>query len=318
LHYNIPEHRRAQHFIARHDIQEKLNETIHKQQSSGKTVVVSLIGMGGAGKTQVALEFCQSLQKISGVQKIFWIDALSSETVHSHMKNIVKLLNPSRQLEDENAAMKLVKEILSTCNDSWLMVLDNLDDPSKFTDILSLFPTSSISGTVLITSRHWALKRFSHVMLEKMNESDSFQLLLGHQPSEVELQPATQILEELGWLPLAIDQAQAYITKQDISLKQFIAKFHQRKKKILQTTPDSSVWQYKQKQNDTEDEKTLSVFTTWEMSLSLLKSSHRDNASLLEDILTILAFFYPNVIQESIFFCSIQANDLHRRHFKII
>src|SRR5215813_8672407 len=111
-------------------------------------------------------------------------------------------------------------------------------------------------GAVLITSRHHDLKVLSpyYISLQEMDEVEGFQLLLGHQPAEIELESAKQILELLGSLPLALDQARAYISKQHLSLSTFVVEFEERKKTILQTTPSESLWPYKRKDLQTEQE----------------------------------------------------------------
>ncbi|HEV7737970.1 MAG TPA: NB-ARC domain-containing protein, partial [Chlamydiales bacterium] len=303
----MPDFRRALHFVPRNGIQKKLDELFNAPQSSEETAIISLIGMGGAGKTQIALEYCQYKRQMYGLQKIFWIDATSLESVYLDMKNIAKLLDPSRQLEDANAALKYVKELVSSWTDPWLMIFDNLDDPLKFNDIPSLFPHSPL-GAILITSRHHGLKELSpyYIPLQEMDEMESFDLLLGHQPSRIEAEPAKQILERLGWLPLALDQARAYISKQAVPLQKFIKEFDERKKTVLQTTPSEALWPYKRKDSRTEKEQALSVYTTWEMSLLLLKSSVGIKFPQLEKVLTLLAFFHPHAIDQAIFSKSIE------------
>jgi GTPase SAR1 family protein len=76
--------------------------------------VVVLIGMGGAGKTQLALEYCQYMKDSGTLQAIFWLDALSHQVLSHAMETIAKQLMPGRVLDKPNAAVTLVNEVLSS------------------------------------------------------------------------------------------------------------------------------------------------------------------------------------------------------------
>ena len=139
--YNVPDSRCASHFVERKGVQDKLDTLFNQHQSAEKTTVISLIGMGGAGKTQVALEYCWHRKKSNDFQGIFWLDASSPKRVGDDMMNIAKWLEPARELENTEAAVDLVKSVLSGWTKPWLMVFDNLDNPSHFKDIQGFFPS---------------------------------------------------------------------------------------------------------------------------------------------------------------------------------
>lgn len=69
---------------------------------------------------------------------------------------------------------------------------------------------------------------------------------------------------KLGYLPLAIDQAGAYISQRNLPLHRFMKHYKDRKEYVLKHTP--SLWEYRRKLDDNKDETLLSVFTTWELS----------------------------------------------------
>ncbi|KIJ40799.1 hypothetical protein M422DRAFT_256222 [Sphaerobolus stellatus SS14] len=253
--------------------------------------------MGGAGKTQVALEYCRHRKKSNDFQGIFWLDASSLKRVGDDIMNIAKWLEPACELENTEAAMDLVKSILSGWTKPWLMVFDNLDNPSNFKDIYWLFPISAF-GSILITSRNHGLQELApHYLLQEMDEHDGLCLLFRRQNSVEDVVLGKQILEILGWLPLAIDQAGAYIAQRKLPLQDFITQFHHRKNVLLRDIPQ--IWPYQ-----------LSVGTTWEMSLSLLLSSSGQPSKDLEDILTLFGFFHPQAISEKIFSVSIEESEL--------
>ncbi|KIJ39529.1 hypothetical protein M422DRAFT_110290, partial [Sphaerobolus stellatus SS14] len=303
--YYVPS-RRAFHFVDRKGVQDTLDNMFSQPYGSLKTTIVSLIGLGGAGKTQVALEYCRRRKDIDNYQGIFWLDATSSKTIENDMRNIARQLEPECVLENDKAAVDMVKSILSNWTDLWLLVFDNLDNPSEIAAIPGFFPESGF-GSILITSRYHGVQELGqHCLLQEMDEGDGLSLLLGQQYSEEGEEDEVlgkKIIELLGHLPLAIDQARAYISRRRLLPQDFITEFNNRKEELFKATP--SIWQYKRKPLNAEEETILNVATTWEMSLSLLDTSMGQPSKELEDILTLFAFFHPRAISEDIFSNSI-------------
>src|ERR1700675_4228629 len=112
-----------------------------------------------------------------------------------------------------------------------------------------------------------------------MEKEEGLQLLLRSADADPEeLSAAEQILTLLGYLPLAIDQTHAYISRRQLPLRDFIVEYERRKQTILKETP--RFWLYRRKQLDTQ-ETSLSLFTAWEISLS------GDGQAALERVLTV-------------------------------
>ena len=68
------------------------------------------------------------------------------------METVAKQLLPDRKFSTRDAAVVLVKDVLSSWSERWLLVFDNLDNPEVLADILSFFPGGHC-GSILITSR---------------------------------------------------------------------------------------------------------------------------------------------------------------------
>ncbi|KAF8233485.1 hypothetical protein L208DRAFT_1266316 [Tricholoma matsutake] len=165
--------------------------------------------MGGAGKTQLALEYCRLIKRSGKYQAIFWLDASSRNALYSSMEVIAKHLLPEKELDSNNpdSTVALVINALSSWNDAWLMVFDNLDNLSELQDIRKFFPYTG-SGYILITSRYTGCAELGWcIEVNHMEEEEGLQLLLhGAKVDNAELVAAKQILKNLGHLPLAIDQ----------------------------------------------------------------------------------------------------------------
>jgi hypothetical protein len=274
-------------------------EALFEDSDADSHTIVILIGMGGAGKTQLVLEYCRHKKNSGKYRAIFWIDASSRNAIYRSMETVVKQLLPERIVNDCHAAVKLVKETLSSWSDGWLLVFDNLDNLSDLTDIYAFFPDSP-GGCILATSRHAGAKDLGQAIeFDSMEKDEGLQLLLHSQVEDSkDCTAAEQILTQLGYLPLAIDQVQAYILKRKLSLQVFLDEYKTRKKDIMQETP--KFWLYRRATGDTEKDTSLSLLTTWEMSLQLL-ATEGGPARKLEDVLTLFAFFHPVSIREKLF-----------------
>jgi len=116
-------------------------------------LIVVLIGMGGVGKTQLALEYCRRMKDSRRLGAIFWLDASSCNTMYSSMETAAKQLLPDQVINNPDAAVASVNDFLSRWSEQWLLVFNNLDNPEDFPDIHKFFPASH-RGSILITSRH--------------------------------------------------------------------------------------------------------------------------------------------------------------------
>ena len=119
----------------------------------------------------------------------------------------------------------------------------------------------------------------------------------GYERTEENVEEARQIVETLGGLALAIDQAAAYIGTRDIPLKSFAEVFEKRKSAILKHTPTH--WEYSKSRLEERD-KPLSVFTTWEMTFEQLQVTNDERDSLVH-LLTLGAFIDTQDISEGLF-----------------
>jgi tetratricopeptide (TPR) repeat protein len=214
------------------------------------------------------------------------------------METAAKQLLPDRVFDNPDAAVALVNDVLSSWSERWLLVFDNLDNPEDLPGILSFFPASH-SGSILITSRHAGSKELGQsIELDRMERKEGLRLLLRSSAVDAdELDAAEQILSLLGHLPLAIDQARAYISKRQLRLRAFVTEYERRKRSVMQETPQ--FWQYRRMLPSEEKETSLSLLTTWEMSLQFLGVG--EHAAELEKVITLFAFFNPVNISEQLF-----------------
>jgi len=277
----------------------RIRKEFERSPATSSRLIVILLGMGGAGKTQLALEYCRSV-KVSGTHRaVFWLDASSQNALYRAYETIAGRLFPERVINDPLTAVTLVRDTLSHWSEPWLMVFDNLDNPSDLQGIPNFFPDGGI-GSILITSRYVGSQELGRsIELDRMEKEEGLQLLLPSSGTDrEELLAAEQILKQLGYLPLAIDQARAYISRRQLRLGAFINEYERRKKSLMKETP--VFWQYRRMLPGIEEHTSLSLFTTWEMSLRLLGAQDGHPAGL-QEVLTLFSLFNAVSISEKLF-----------------
>ena len=266
-----------------------------------KTVV--LLAMGGAGKTQLALEVCRQAEQSGRFGAVIWVDASSPKSVIRSYKIIAQkiLKQKAYNLDDEGTIRLQIQDALRGWDQKWLMVFDNYDVPQAFQghSIRDYVPSGKC-GRILFTSRHHDSARLGYkIDASTMTENESLRLLLQRLPlNEDESTHGHNIVSTLGHLALAIDQAGAYIRARSLDLKEFIQHYHDRKEIVLQEIPDE--WEYSRTIDDEQMETRLRIFTTWELSFKQIIDQEREGKDK-EHLLTLAAFFDAGNVSERYF-----------------
>ena len=237
--WNVP-YRRNPFFTGREDIL----DTLHKQLQAGKPAALTqpqaISGLGGIGKTQTAVEY--AYRHRDEYSAIFWARAASRETLIADFVTIAALLHlPEQNAQDQSIAVAAVVRWLASHKD-WLLILDNADDLEMAVEFL---PNEG-SGHVLLTTRAQFTGTIAHgIELEKMDLAEGSLLLLRRarvlaqdapldQSNKEERATAEAIVKALDGLPLALDQAGAYIEETQCGLAGYLDLYHTRRGELLQ------------------------------------------------------------------------------------
>ncbi|KAJ7734474.1 hypothetical protein B0H16DRAFT_1695868 [Mycena metata] len=242
-------------------------------QDMDKQYIYVLHGLGGAGKTQIALKFIQQSFPFTNT---FFVDASTVETIETGFKNIAKLQRAGDSSDDA------VKWLVAQHKD-WLLFFDNADDPKL--DLYKFLPPCNHGN--IITSRNPELRFYgSDSAVSGMDEEDAIALLLKsggvEQITSSDEKTAADITKVLWYLPLAIVQAGAFIAKFG-ALNQYLDLYAKNHNKLLREKPSQSHSDYE-----------WTVYTTWQMSFDQLSPA----AAIL---LQLCSFLHREGISEDIF-----------------
>lgn len=283
--WNVP-YPRNPFFTGRKPLLQQLAEALRTDQATAFSQVQAISGLGGIGKTQMAVEYAYLHRR--EYQAVLWVLADTRESLISGYLAIARLLSlPERHAESQYVIIQAIKTWLQTHGSS-LLILDNVDDLSLAYEFLP----PMFGGHLLITTRAQATGTRAHRIEVDALSQDVGALFLLHRAKLValdvgltEVDPsdlfaAREICNELGGLPLALDQAGAFIEEVQCSLQDY-----QKRYRTHQTL-------FLKRRGGIVSDHPEPVATTW--SLSFEKVEQR--SPLAADLLRMLALLHPDAI----------------------
>jgi tetratricopeptide (TPR) repeat protein len=181
----------------------------------GQVVVQAVHGLGGIGKSTLAARW--SATRARGYAAVRWINAESEASIQKGLADLATALQPplAGTVREEVLAERALQWLAT--HDGWLLILDNVNDPA---DIAALLARSE-NGRFLITSRLAGPWRHATtvIRLDILNEAESLELLtrIITAAGVQDLDGAAELCAELGDLPLAIEQAAAYLVQSQLT-----------------------------------------------------------------------------------------------------
>ncbi len=255
---------RNPHFTGR----ETLLDDLHRTLTTGDhhaALTQTLKGLGGVGKTQLALEYVYRYS--AEYEVVAWIAAEEPTTLTRDFAGLAGELGlPEKDDPDLGAAVKAVRKWLEH-HGGWILVFDNATEPEALREVLPRGAT----GHVLITSRRQDWGRIGSFNVRPFERSESLRFL----EQRVGAESAEELAEELGDLPLALEQAVAYMQETRISPGSYLKLFRERRAEMLG----------KGSSEDYPD----TVATTWRLSFEQLPPT-------AADLMRLCAFLAPDDI----------------------
>ena len=218
--WTVP-HRRNPAFTGREKILTEVCDVFAKGTNA------ALCGFGGVGKTGAAIEY--AYRHRPEYKAVLWVKAEERSTLLSDFAAQAGALGlESAKAKEQEAAVADVRRWLNT-NRDWLLILDNADD----LDLAKEFLPNEGQGHVLMTTRAHALRGLAErVDVDVMEPEEGAELLL-RRSGKTDRVLARKISEELGGLPLALDQAGAFIEETPSTLAEYIQLYSSEKVKLL-------------------------------------------------------------------------------------
>ncbi|KAF2188822.1 TPR-like protein, partial [Zopfia rhizophila CBS 207.26] len=272
----------------------------------GQTTKVAITGLGGVGKTQLAIKTVYWTIENQRDCSVFWIPATDPETLLQAYSAVAEELGIPGRDEQGVDVKRLVQNYLS--NESagqWLVVFDNADDmdmwmgePSKRQSnrLLDYLPKSR-QGSILFTTRDRkvATKLASQnvVEVQEMNSEMALKLLqkclIGDDVAACQTDTET-LLAQLTYLPLAIVQAAAYINANGTSIADYLSLLNEQDESMIELLSEDfeDDGRYRNIKNP--------VATTWLISFERIKQ--RD--PLAAEYLSFMACIEPKDIPQSL------------------
>lgn len=286
--WDVP-YQRNRFFTGREEVFLALTAALYAESAVALIQPQGLSGLGGIGKTQTAVEYAYRFR--AQYRAVLWVRATSPAVLLSEFLRLATVLHlPARVLRDQQLVVQAVLNWLREQSD-WLLIFDDVENPAD----LEPFLPGTARGQILLTSRATAFGGLARsLVLVKMSEEVGALFLLRRterlalldqlaQASAKDLDDALLITRALDGLPLALEQAGAYIQ----SIGCTLADYH-----TLLQEQHAALLRERSQQSDYPE----AVATTW--SLSFARATQAEPAC--PELLAALAFLYPETIAEEI------------------
>ena len=281
--WNVP-YERNPFFTGREEVLQTLYQQLSQDKATALFQIQAIHGLGGIGKTQTAVEYAYRHRQ--DYQAVFWVRAETDLELCSGFVEIALLLDlPQKGAQDSNDTIQAVKRWLES-HSNWLLIFDNADNP----ELLKPFCSAQAQGHILLTSRAQTFDMLGiaqPVSLQKMPADEAIAFLFKRSNRDTnaptEQAAVAALAEELGFLPLALEQAGAFILRRKLRFSTYLNQYRKRRLVLLER---------QQPMVGNEQKHCRSVRTTWQLNFEAVRETNPASAELLQ----ISAFVAPDRI----------------------
>ena len=267
--------------------------------------IAAVCGLGGIGKTSLVTEYAYRMKKhyLGGV---YWFSAEDDMFFEQSINDTALILGALLVTFDLTLTNTLLK--IGNTSKPCLIVLDCLDQlnlSSKMLKFLSLVSRQNVSADLIMITRRNKKKLVKEISslhedcclsLQCFEVEEARQFMFhrtGLTPDEDanSIRTAESLVEELGGLPLALEQAGAYIKELDCTLSEYLEQFQIERLKLLKYQEAEPASLY-------ESRERLALHTTWSLNIKHIKESPHGMSAIR--LMNAYAFLNPNEIEKQL------------------
>ncbi|RDW58409.1 hypothetical protein BP5796_12339 [Coleophoma crateriformis] len=292
------------YFTGRNNILEQLHLRLNDLE---RHPFVAIYGLGGSGKSAIAIEFAHQVRDGNSSYAIFWVSAFSTKRLAESFRDIAKVLQIPGADDQTQDMLDPVRRKLSGENQGrWLMIIDNVDDENVLyakdatrgnKRMYDYLPRSR-RGMILCTTRTKKiavkLAPGDFLSLPQMDATEARQLLTNSLKGQEDIEQGQLIqdlLQSLTWLPLAIVQAVAFMNENGTSVSRYLEILRETDRSLINTLNEH----FEDSTRDRDSQNA--VVATWLISFQQIEKDDK----LAAQYLSFLACIAPQDIPRSIF-----------------
>ncbi|MBW8804776.1 MAG: tetratricopeptide repeat protein [Catenulisporales bacterium] len=262
-------------FTGRDKVLEHVRNLLLHGSATGSAPPQALHGLGGAGKTQVALEYAHRFK--GDYDLVWWLPAGQPDLIPTELAKLARPLGLGLRTDcgiAEAAAAVLEALRRGEPVGRWLLIYDNADEPAAVRPYLP----EGRHGHVLITSRNpaWA-QEAAPVEVDVFTRAESVQHLRRRVPG-LAAEDADALGAALGDLPLAVEQAAAWLTETGMPVAEYLAELERQASVVLALNQPGDY--------------PVPVATTWTISFETL----RERSPAAVRLLQLCSFLAPEPV----------------------
>lgn len=249
--------------------------------AAGSTVTVQAVhGMGGVGKTQLATQF--AWEHAADYDLVYWLAAEEPAALPDQFAALAAALGLEPVSDPKGLRAQVCQQLREV--PGWLLIFDNADHARDIGSWVPAVPLpTGVRGHVVITTRRGGFDALGQVLdLDVVSPAEALALLRTRAPGLAEGTGA-ELAEELGFLPLALEQAAAYIRRSGVPADRYLRQLRQRAQDMIR--------------RGTVAGRDETIATLWDISLERVRAENPAATQLLD----LCAYLAPERIPLDLF-----------------
>jgi tetratricopeptide (TPR) repeat protein len=222
--------------------------------SEQTTTTLAIVGPGGTGKSQLALEAAYRTKQNNKSCSVFWMDASDIDSLYRSYASVAQKLSIPGCDDDQADAKQVAKRCVAAISArQCLLIYDNVEgttlrpsgsSTSQAADLADFLPHSKLCSVIFTTTESNTAKTLAPqdvVALHELTSDTALRMLqsrLARPLSDAEQLGAMRLLRELSHLPLAVSQAAACMNASDMTVQQYQAQLHEHSQAALEHSND--------------------------------------------------------------------------------